>query len=495
MKIHIFGMKKLLCLFLIGLMAGCKPNDVERRFPDFSHLRPEVTARGNSLGAPRTAQIGPSGGELRSEDGRLTVNIPAGALDNTVTVGIEPIRNHCPLGLGTGYRLTPEGVTFAKPVKLTFGYDNTMLKGSAAEFLWITTQKADGTWAGDLRSEPDAGTRTVSTETTHFSDWALGKMIDLALKPSSSVVKTGNSVDIMLTGFLYWKDLHDDLVPLAPIDHGSLYDGDLVPLNEAGRMMQRLNRYEQLNFKEWRLDGSKAPVSGSKGKLNADGIEATYTAPGKKPNPDNVSVTMTVEAEHKDGKAPTTITINTPITITDRQYYARLSIDGKEFNYYSDTEFRDKKPEGEDVADVGYNPDGMVVFQLWHRLGNASDHMMHIYVRNPVNGGTFDFECFSGAGESGILLLWSELVKSLSPKSQITAKNLNLGYAYSGAVCGSVDPKCASITITLAEHKKEKGATLTGSMSGALYENDNKECRSRRVPFSLEFSLPLEYVF
>ena len=486
-------MKKLFYFILVGVATGCDKNDVDRQFPDFSNLKPAVTQKGTSRGAPRMARIGPAGGELRSEDGRMTVSIPSGALSSTVTVGIEPISNHCPLGLGNGYRLTPEGVTFDKPVQLTFSYDNAMLKGSAAEFLWITTQKADGTWAGDLRSEPDASARTVSTETTHFSDWALGKMINLALKPSSSVVKTGNSVDIMLTGFLYWKDLDDDLVPLAPIDHGSLYDDDLVPLNEAGRIMQRLNRYERLNFKEWRLDGSKAPVSGSKGKLNADGIEATYTAPGKKPNPDNVSVTMTVEAGHKDGKAPTTITINTPITITDRQYYAKLSIDGQELKYYSGTEFRPgNEPEGEGTASIGYSG-GEMFFRSQQVLGNALDHALQIDLR-VGNGGSFSFECIHGRSvDYGIHFVWFEQVKSGAMKFAYVARNEDLKRGPSG-VCSAEHYICTPTTITLNEHKKEMGATVTGSISGTLYQNDGLECKTKSIPFSLEFSLPLDFV-
>ncbi len=485
-------MKKLFYFILIGLLAGCKPNDVdvERKLPDFSRFRPEVTPRGNSLGAPRTAQIGPSGGELRSEDGRLTVNIPAGALSNTVTVGIEPISNHCPLGLGTGYRLTPEGVTFAKPVKLTFGYDNTMLKGSAAEFLWITTQKADGTWVGDLRSEPDASTRTVSTETTHFSDWTLGKMIDLALEPSTSVVKVGNSVDIMIVGFLSREFIDDDLVPLAPINHGNMSDDDLVPLNEAGNIMLRLNKYQQLIFKDWRLDGTKAPVSNSKGKLQVDdnAIDVTYTAPGKKPNPDNVSVSVTIEARFNGGKAPANITINAPITITDREYYAKFNIDGKEFNYYTTFEFTTSEaPEGEGTVGGVYTSNEMVFgIGKADKKNPALDHALSAHIKNPVIG-TNAIPCQLN-GFSNVTFGWAAELKKY--------ENINYNWRPDPGWPCQQNRTCTSVTLTIKEIKPGPQSTIliTGTMSGTLVYNNNdnnRDCNSKEsVSFSGEFYLP-----
>lgn len=487
-------MKKLLYFFLVCLVAGCKQEDIDGEFPDFSHLRPVVTERGASMGARRTAQIGPAGGELRSEDGRLTVSVPAGALNSTVTVGVEPISNRAPLGLGRGYRLTPEGVNFAKPVKLTFSYDNVVLTGSAAEFLWITSQKPDGTWEGHLDSEVDVASRTLSTETTHFSDWVIGKMFDLALAPSSARVKTGKSVDIMVTGFLSNDNLMDDvLVPLTPVNQSSMSDGDLVPLDDAGRIMLRLDKFEKLSFKEWRLDGAKAPVSSnSKGKLDARGIKATYTAPGKKPSPDNVAVTVTVEAKHKNGQTPT-ISITTPITITDREYYARAIIDGQTLNYYSAMEIKpNDAPAGEGMAGIIY-ANGEMGLSLTQVLDNSLDHQMGVHFT--PRSGTFDFECIHGRSEDyGINFLWFEKVKSGAQKYPYVARNASLNRSSSGA-CSAEHYICTPTTITLNDYKLENEATVTGSMSGTLYYNDALECKTTSIRFSVEFSLPLTKLF
>lgn len=494
-------MKKLMYLFLVCLTVGCKREDIDGEFPDFSHLRPVVTERGTSLGASRTAQIGPAGGELRSEDGRLAVSIPAGALSSAVTVGVEPISNTAPLGLGRGYRLTPEGVNFAKPVKLTFSYDNAMLTGSAAEFLWITSQKPDGTWEGHLDSELDAATRTVSTETTHFSDWVIGKMIDLALSPSSAVVKTGNSVELMVTGFLSNDDIMDDvLVPLTPVSHSNMGDGDLVPLNDVGRIMLRLDKFEKLDFKEWRLDGAKAPVSNSKGKLDVYGIEATYTAPGKKPSPDNVAVTVTVEAKQKNGQTPT-ISITTPITISDKQFYAKFSFGGTEIDYYTTYEFTSSEaPKGEGSAGATYQQDQLLLgFGLSDRAAPTLEHGFSIVIRKPVVGMNA-IDCYNN--EPSVIFGW--FAEAAVPPFR-SYQNLNRNpYTIKGAdgvtnICISNDRDvwtCTPVTVTLNEFKAgPPGTVVSGTASGTLRFNNNyqQNCNSNEsISFSGEFYLPLQ---
>lgn len=493
-------MKKLTCLFLVCFIVGCKQEDIDGEFPDFSHLRPVVTERGTSLGTARTAQIGPAGGELRSEDGRLTVSVPAGALSSTVTVGVEPISNRAPLGLGSGYRLTPEGVNFAKPVKLTFSYDNAMLRGTASEFLWITSQKPDGTWEGHLNSELDAATHTVSTETSHFSDWVIGKMIDLALTPSSARVKTGDSVDIMVTGFLNYDDYKDELVPLTPVNQGSIGDSEPVPLNDIGRIMQKLDKFVGLDFKEWRLDGVKGPVSNSKGKLDNYGIVATYTAPGKKPSPDNVAVTMTIEARQKDGRTPT-ISITTPITITDKQFYAKFSFGGTEFEYYTTYEFTTSEaPKGEGSAGVTYQQDQLLLgFSLSDKAAPTLEHGFSIVIRKPVVGMNA-IDCYNN--EPSVLFGWFAEA-TVPPFRSYQNLNRNL-YTIKGAdgvtdICISNDRdvwKCAPVTVTLNEFKAgPPGTVVSGTASGTLHFNNNyqQNCNSKEsVSFSGEFYLPLQ---
>ena len=91
---------------------------------------PMPTAKGTSIGGKATMTIGPAGGTLASTDGILTLTVPPGALAADVTIGIEPVTNTAPLGIGASYRLTPEGTTFAVPATVRMPFTSADLAGS-----------------------------------------------------------------------------------------------------------------------------------------------------------------------------------------------------------------------------------------------------------------------------------------------------------------------------------------------------------------------------
>ncbi len=68
-------------------------------------------------GLPTEATIGAGGGTLASSDGRLNITVPPGALAGDTVIAIQPITATAPGALGT-----PEDMTFAQPVTLTFTY-------------------------------------------------------------------------------------------------------------------------------------------------------------------------------------------------------------------------------------------------------------------------------------------------------------------------------------------------------------------------------------
>ena len=86
-------------------------------------------------------------------------------------VGIQPITATAPGALGSGYRLTPEGVTFGQPVTLTFKYSSDEAAAVVASSLRVATRDARGLWSTPSVTL-DAAQRTISVTTTHFSDWS-----------------------------------------------------------------------------------------------------------------------------------------------------------------------------------------------------------------------------------------------------------------------------------------------------------------------------------
>lgn len=71
---------------------------------------------------PPAATIGPLGGSIRSDDGRLTLKVPAGALSSGIALSFVKTDNGAPQGQGSAYNLSPGGLSFAMPAQLVFGY-------------------------------------------------------------------------------------------------------------------------------------------------------------------------------------------------------------------------------------------------------------------------------------------------------------------------------------------------------------------------------------
>ena len=336
------------------VLSSCKKDSTSNE----GNGKPLVTEVGKSAGEMSGTSIGSAGGTLNSVDGNVTVIIPAGALQSNTAISIQPITNEAPLSVGLGYRLLPEGTTFSKPVKITFHYNEQLLKQSLEDFLWIVTQAGDKSWNAMLKSVVDKNAKTVTIETTHFSDWALGKFIDFTLDPSAYSVKKGQSVHLTLRGFSRDKALsdNDELAPLPAIS--DLGDG-LTPITPIPPVESRLMDFR---VKQWTMNGATAPVSNSNGALNASGTSATYTAPGKKPAVNPVAVTVQLEANNKEGgKVSYMVTSN--ISVIETDLYLLVKIDGKTIEYYQ-YGFNGAippDPNNANLANCSGNSDGVVV--------------------------------------------------------------------------------------------------------------------------------------
>ena len=326
---NIFLKLSVIILVSTTFLISCKKSGSSSVAEDSG---PIITDIGTPTGVLSDTTIGPTGGTLRSADGRLTLTIPADALSSATTISIQPVTNNAPLGLGFGYRLLPEGTTFAKPVVLTFHYDEQLLQQSPEDFLWIVTQAGDRSWNALLKSVLDKNAKTVAVTATHFSDWLLGRFIDLSLTPASSKIRTGYSLQLKVTGFRGDKAKDDDeLVPLAYIKDDGL--DVLTPLTPVSSPVPPYaTRLVDFKIKQWTQNGVVAPVSNSHGSLNASGRGATYKAPDQVPANNPVAVTAQLEVKNKSGiTAAFFVTSN--ITVVDDAYYLLVKIDGQEFKY------------------------------------------------------------------------------------------------------------------------------------------------------------------
>ncbi|MBX3610455.1 MAG: hypothetical protein KF871_11225 [Hydrogenophaga sp.] len=155
-----------------------------------------TTPAGSAEGVMTTASIGPAGGTLRSVDGALTLEVPVGALAQATTLSIQPIGNAAHGGRGRAFRISPEGLHSAVPMTLRFAVDDAMLEGSAMGVMQVATQSADGSWQVYRNAVRDLGGRTLSVQTSHFSDWAV--IAGAQLRPGTATLPVGQSIDLTL---------------------------------------------------------------------------------------------------------------------------------------------------------------------------------------------------------------------------------------------------------------------------------------------------------
>ena len=94
-------------------------------------------------------QVGRDGGVVLSDDGRMSLEIPAGALDRSVEITITAV----PGVDGSAsdlYVMEPMGLVFERPVTVTFDYDGETLGDAEADDLTLVAQReADWAYLGD----------------------------------------------------------------------------------------------------------------------------------------------------------------------------------------------------------------------------------------------------------------------------------------------------------------------------------------------------------
>ena len=199
----------LLLLLCLQCMIACKKGKT-----DPSSYKPVVYPTGQPAGAAVSKMIDGSGGTLTSADNRITVTIPQGALTAATSISVQPISNTLPASPGLSYRLLPEGVTFSKPVNITFHYTDEEIKNSSEDVLSLAYQDKQGYWY-KMKSVVDRVAKTITVQTTHFSDWAMLEEYFISITPNP--VKPGATAKLEIR-LLSGKDSDDALLhPLGEV--------------------------------------------------------------------------------------------------------------------------------------------------------------------------------------------------------------------------------------------------------------------------------------
>src|SRR5262249_9120279 len=116
--------------------------------------------------------IGPQGGSVVSTDHRLTLVFPPGALQSNTEVSAQPrtVAADAQFVGDTVYDLSPDGATFAKPVRITLAYDRAQLSGPESS-LRIAKLIEGGVGLFADSPQVDTAARTVTATVNGFSSW------------------------------------------------------------------------------------------------------------------------------------------------------------------------------------------------------------------------------------------------------------------------------------------------------------------------------------
>jgi hypothetical protein len=281
--------------------GGSSSGDGAAPAPPATAELPQPTAVGTPAGPAVTRVIGAAGGSLNSGDGALLLTIPAGALAGDTVISIQPVTNFAKNGIGSAYRLTPEGTTFAQPVRLAFAYDDASVAGSAPEALEIATQDATGRWRMAASVTRDFAAKTVTASASHFSDWS--SVQGLQLRPAKATVNVGGVQDLVLSSCTQVT--------------AAVGDDDLqFPLYDCENDLLEAPDFSS----NWAVNGAPGGTTGL-GLVVQIGGGGRYSAPATVPKPNIVAVSAEVN-DTRYGK----LIVSSNITIAGGGYAGTIDI-------------------------------------------------------------------------------------------------------------------------------------------------------------------------
>lgn len=118
--------------------------------------------------------VGASGGTVDSDDGNVTLTIPAGALSEDTTIEVTSLTTTPSGGIGTAYLFTPEGLSFDIPVTIAIDYDELDIPDGLAESgITLGTFVNAHQWRYMMGGSVDTSGNTVTGTTYSFSTYGL----------------------------------------------------------------------------------------------------------------------------------------------------------------------------------------------------------------------------------------------------------------------------------------------------------------------------------
>ncbi|MCX4243266.1 hypothetical protein [Paraliomyxa miuraensis] len=116
--------------------------------------------------------IGPRGGVVVSEDGRFTLEIPEGALEQEVDITIEEVDCETPDAIDTCYEIGPVGLPLLFPGTIIYDVDPAALEGLTPEDLTVLTEREEH-WQPLADHRVDMIDAEVTASAVYLSSYAV----------------------------------------------------------------------------------------------------------------------------------------------------------------------------------------------------------------------------------------------------------------------------------------------------------------------------------
>jgi hypothetical protein len=275
-------LQKMLIASILTALVACPTGSPPTPKPPF------VSVPGTITGTPVTKTIDSTGGTLSSADGSITINVLEGTFSIATQVSVQPVTNPTsPWGAGTGFRFV--GFTGQlKPITIKLKFEGDPPK----EALGVAVQDTLGAWRGFKQFVMDETTKTinvtlgantksrVSTRALDYTD--IYVYSHFFVFPRSASVKVNKTQDFTFEGCdMIDPNVGDDLAPLRQPEPSNC-----------------LRARPEDNPQTWAVNGV-TNGNNTLGKIVADPIGATFTAPPTVPSSNPVQVSVTVHYGNK----------------------------------------------------------------------------------------------------------------------------------------------------------------------------------------------------
>ena len=189
--------QNILVLLVLATLVGCNGDEAP--------LNIDGGADGPAVldGSVASGLVGPAGGTLTLAGGRVKLEVPPGAVKQSVTISALATNKYpadSSLVAGTVYDLLPDGLTFQKKVKLSIAYDKDKVPKGVAEAGLRIHKVAGGAWQ-TRGGSVDTKTAVAWTQVTSFSIYGV---------KGPSTTKPDSGVDASVP-----KDVHKPDAPEA----------------------------------------------------------------------------------------------------------------------------------------------------------------------------------------------------------------------------------------------------------------------------------------